>query len=149
MYKFLNPTQISRKASVAYGKADLLYRGWTVVQLFSIFYTFTSIYYFGIIGLITFPLLNTFLMASVCFYVSKRTGVNVGLLLSNLFLNKSFLVFISMVFIPILLMNYYFTPQLSNVLVISLKLISLSLIVIIAGIICYPKYLKKSFNKIF
>lgn len=145
-----NAGQVFRKVSVAQGMASLLYKWWIIVQLFSILYTFISIYYFGINGLISFPLVNSTLMASVCFYVAIKVGVNVKSLINKLFLTKSFIAFVVIISTLTYVINlFYGSIEIEGVFIYMLiKVASLSVIIVISGFVCYPGYLVKSIKKV-
>jgi putative peptidoglycan lipid II flippase len=86
---------IFRKSSVALGNATMLYEGWIVVQLFSAFYAFISIYFLGIFGLISILLINMVLMASTSFYISELGEIKSKSMIYKLIFNKKFILFVA------------------------------------------------------
>jgi putative peptidoglycan lipid II flippase len=140
--------QLFRRASVAHGKANLLYKGWIVAQLISIPYTFVAIYYFGINGLITFPLVNAFLMAYVCLYISKKVAINVNLLLKDLFFNKEVFLFTAIIILSTYFINYYLKLEMADIYLIMVKAALFGIVTFIATLVCFQDYVFNSFNKL-
>jgi putative peptidoglycan lipid II flippase len=68
---------IYRKAVVALKGAKLLYRGWIVSQLVTAIYSFIVIYYFSVYGLISIPMVNMLLLASVSVFVSRSYDLQI------------------------------------------------------------------------
>jgi peptidoglycan biosynthesis protein MviN/MurJ (putative lipid II flippase) len=139
--------QLFRRASVAHGKANLLYKGWIVAQLLSIPYTFVAIYYFGINGLITIPLVNTFLMAYVCVYVAKKVDINVNLLAKELFLKKEVFLFTAIISLSTFFINYYLKLEMAAIYAVILKGALFGFITLVATLVCFRDFVFKSFKK--
>lgn len=146
---FSNSGQIFRKTSIALGKGSQLYKGWIVIQFFSSIYTFIFIYFFGIIGLITFPIVNMLLMSSVSFYTARKCGIRSNKLISELIFDRKVLLFIGVTFISAFLIRYSFNNfDLENIFLIVFKSISLGLIIYIFLCIVYKNELKEFLSKL-
>jgi len=141
---FSNSGQIFRKVSIALGKGGQLYKGWIVIQFFSSIYTFIFIYFFGIIGLITFPIVNMLLMSSVSFYTARKCGIKSKKLIYELLFDKKIILFIGVTFISAFLIRYsYNNFDIENIFMIAFKSISLGLIICIFLLTVYKIELKE------
>lgn len=141
---------IFRKASVAMGKANILYKRWTVVQLISAAYAFLSIYFFGIFGLATVLVINMILMAYVSYYSSRQSGIDINDLSKELFLNKRFYIFLTTLTISILIMFSLFQlADLANWEKLILKFATLSTVFVLMGLGFFKTPLKASLSQLF
>lgn len=66
---------IFRKSVVAMQGAKKLYKGWTSIQILTAAYSFLIIYYFGVYGLASVPVVNMALMAGVSIYLAFMFGL--------------------------------------------------------------------------
>lgn len=141
---FSNSGQIFRKTSVALGNAGQLYKGWIIVQLFSTVCTFVFINFFGIFGLITFPLLNMLLMSSVSFYTARKSGIKSKKIIYDLLFDKKIMLFLGVTFISAFLIRFsFYYLDLENIFMIAFKSMSLGLIICIFLFIIYKIELKE------
>lgn len=146
---FSNSGQIFRKVSISLGYGKHLYKRWTIFQLFSAIGTFTFIYFFGIYGLIVFPIVNMLLMSSVSFYIARKGGINSKKMIHDLLLNKKFIVFVSLTFISIVLIRYGFDfLKTQNIIMIALKSLSLSFILCVFLFLTYKNEIRELISNI-
>lgn len=126
---FSSTGTILRKAAVALGGAQRIYKNWIITQLFSALYSFVTIYFWGVLGLITVPLINMVLMALVSFFVAERSGVKTSALILELISTKRFILFFSLsLFSTIVLIFGFNMLALSTINNIIIKSIFLAII---------------------
>lgn len=90
---FSSAGTLLRKAAISLGGAQKIYQRWIIVQLFSALYSLTAIYFFGVIGLITIPLINMLGMAGVSYQVAGLSGIRIQKLIVELVSTRRFLLF--------------------------------------------------------
>lgn len=108
---FSSSGQIFRKAAVALGGANQLYKGWVLVQLLSALFAFGAIYFFGIYGLASVLVINMALMSYVAIIVAQNNDIHSKKLLAGLIQDRK--VIVTVIFLlsvtvgSVLLMNYF------------------------------------------
>lgn len=113
---------IFRKSGIALGASKELYRGWTVVQLFSALYSFITIKLFSNYGLITIPLTNFFLISLNSFLVATNNGINTSAVFGGVSGKKAGKYLSSLIlFIILIVLVPYFLP--SNLTIVKKLLI--------------------------
>jgi putative peptidoglycan lipid II flippase len=124
---FSSTGTLLRKAAVALGGAQRIYKNWIITQLFSALYSFISIYFFGILGLITVPLINMVLMALVSFLVAQKSGIKTSHLIIDLISTKRFILFFSISLISTVVLIFGFNmlalSAINNIIIKSIFLL--------------------------
>lgn len=129
---FSSAGQIFRKSAVALGYAQKLYKRWIYVQLFTSTYTFIAIYFTGIYGLASIPVINMFLLALVSFYTAQKSGVDCMYILKSIF-GSTLIFFLSILVISSILLALLFPFFIFSL--IELTVIKLVLYGLIIGIL--------------
>ena len=94
-YLFSSTGYIFRKLVVAIGEANLLYRYWTFIQIFSAAYTVVAIYFGHTWGLASVLVVNMISLSMVSFVISAKNKVNTKLLFTQLFFTDKNFIFLS------------------------------------------------------